>query len=97
MIKRTVKALHPQCHLLGYLLLLLVVGAAGAIGVGNSAVKVVGSGTNTTKDIHSDIGKVNAGKFGWRELNSLFKAGIKINPEAKSCNFTIIDLIFVLI
>lgn len=41
------------------------------------------------KNLSSGIGKINAGKFGQLELNSLSKTGTNIDPVAKSGNFTV--------
>lgn len=51
----------------------------------------VEAAANTAKNIPSDIGKINAGKFGQLELNSLSKtgAGANIDPAAKSGIFIV--------
>jgi len=70
------------------------VGAAGAIGVGKTAVEATAAkaeavAANLAKNLSSDIDKINAGKFGQLELNSLSKTGTNIDPAAKSGNFTV--------
>lgn len=70
------------------------VGAGGAVGIGKSvaeatAAKAEALAANAAKNLSSDIGKINAGKFGQLELNSLSKTGANIDSAAKSGNFTV--------
>ena len=70
------------------------IGTGGAIGAGKTvaeaaAAKAEAVAANAAKNILSDIGKINAGKFGLLELKSLSKTGANIDPAAKSGNFTI--------
>ncbi|WP_176216307.1 hemagglutinin repeat-containing protein [Enterobacter cloacae] len=70
------------------------VGAGGALGIGKSvaeatAAKAEALAANAAKNLSSDIGKINAGKFGQLELNSLSKTGANIDSAAKSGNFTV--------
>ncbi|WP_223811685.1 MULTISPECIES: VENN motif pre-toxin domain-containing protein [unclassified Pantoea] len=70
------------------------VGAGGAVGIGKTAVeataaKAEAAAANAAKDIPSNVGKINAGKFGQIELTSLSKTGGNIDPAAKSGNFTV--------
>lgn len=69
-------------------------GAGGAVGIGKSvaeatAAKAEALAANAAKNLSSDIGKINAGKFGQLELNSLSKTGANIDSAAKSGNFTV--------
>jgi len=70
------------------------VGAAGAIGVGKTAVEATAAkaeavAANLAKNTSSGIDKINAGKFGQLELSSFSKTGTNIDPAAKSGNFTV--------
>ncbi|CAI1061653.1 Possible hemagglutinin (DUF638) [Serratia liquefaciens] len=70
------------------------VGAGGAVGIGKTAAEATAAkaeavAANAAKSLSSDIGKINAGKFGQIELNSLSKTGTNIDPAAKSGNFTV--------
>ncbi|MMZ61057.1 hypothetical protein [Serratia liquefaciens] len=70
------------------------VGAGGAVGIGKTAAEATAAkaeavAANAAKSLSSDIGKINAGKFGQLELNSLSKTGTNIDPAAKSGNFTV--------
>ena len=70
------------------------VGAGGAVGIGKTAAEATAAkaeavAANAAKNLSSEIGKINAGKFGQLELNSLSKTGTNIDPAAKSGNFTV--------
>ncbi|MBK1425295.1 VENN motif pre-toxin domain-containing protein [Yersinia pseudotuberculosis] len=70
------------------------VGAGSAVGIGKTAAEATAAkaeaiAANAAKNLSSDIGKINAGKFGQLELNSLSKTGTNIDPAAKSGNFTV--------
>jgi len=72
------------------------IGAVGAVGIGKSvaeatAAKAEASAANAAKNLSSDIGKINAGKFGQLELNSLSKTGANVDPAAKSGNLTVAE------
>ena len=70
------------------------VGTSGAIGIGKTAAEAAAAkaeavAANAAKNISPNIGKINAGKFGQLELDSLTKTGASMDPAAKSGNFTI--------
>lgn len=71
------------------------VGAAGAIGVGKTAVEATAAkaeaiAANAAKNISSRSGsKIDAGKFGQLELGVLSQTGAKIDPAVKAGNLTI--------
>jgi len=71
------------------------VGAAGAIGVGKTAVEATAAkaeaiAANAAKNISSASGsKIDAGKFGQLELDILSQTGAKTDPAVKAGNLTI--------
>ncbi|WP_345831213.1 hypothetical protein AAGR22_08010 [Erwinia sp. HDF1-3R] len=70
------------------------VGAGSAVGIGKTAAEATAAkaeavAANVAKSLSADIGKINAGKFGQLELNSLSKTGTNIDPAAKSGNFAV--------
>ncbi|WP_261370066.1 VENN motif pre-toxin domain-containing protein [Yersinia aldovae] len=71
------------------------VGAAGAIGVGKTAVEATAAkaeaiAANAAKNISSGLGsKIDAGKFGQLELDILSQTGAKTDPAVKAGNLTV--------
>ncbi|MFP1928793.1 VENN motif pre-toxin domain-containing protein [Lonsdalea quercina] len=56
---------------------------------GNTTVTPIPDGPSKDDLAYLSTGKINAGKFGQLELDSLSKTGTNIDPAAKSGNFTV--------
>ncbi|WP_050535509.1 hypothetical protein [Yersinia rohdei] len=69
------------------------VGAGGAIGIGKTAAEATAAeavAANVAKSLSSGSGpKINAGKFGQLELDTLSQTGAKTDSAVKAGNFTV--------